>query len=105
MTGRTKASTGAPDFAAKPKTDTAIEVAERKLTAPPRTTEPGVMTVREFAEWARVGYTTVYAEIGAGRLAVAKIGRSTHGRQGLACRLDPHSHRPAMTPFKAPTAR
>lgn len=39
--------------------------------------EPAVMTVNEFANWARVGRTKTYEEINSGALAAFKFGRRT----------------------------
>jgi hypothetical protein len=37
-------------------------------------TTGGAMTVGEFCEWARIGRTTLYAEVKAGRLVLRKAG-------------------------------
>ena len=39
--------------------------------------DPAVMTINEFANWARVGRTKIYEEINSGALAAFKFGRRT----------------------------
>ncbi len=37
----------------------------------------GAMTVIEFLSWARIGRTTFYREVGAGRIKLRKVGAKT----------------------------
>ena len=57
----------APDLALNPATSS-------PLPTDLPTTTGGAMTVGEFCEWARIGRTTLYSEVKAGRLVVRKIG-------------------------------
>jgi hypothetical protein len=55
------------------------------------------LTIEEFADWHRIGRTTVYAEIKAGRLKVRQVGKRriiTPGRREVLARSAAHSTRP-----------
>lgn len=41
------------------------------------TIKPACLTINEFSEWARMGKTRVYEEIGKGALQAIKVGRRT----------------------------
>lgn len=50
----------------------------RKTTIPDHEgPPPAAMTFREFCAWSRIGKTSAYREVAAGRLRVVKVGAKT----------------------------
>jgi hypothetical protein len=43
----------------------------------PEPSQPAVMTVHDFRQWARIGRTRIYEEINSGALRCFKLGRRT----------------------------
>jgi excisionase family DNA binding protein len=41
---------------------------------PPDQLPPAALTIQEFCRWTRIGRTTLYAEVKAGRITLRKIG-------------------------------
>ena len=60
----------------------------------------GLMPVKEFCQWARIGPSTFYEEIKAGRLRAVKIGRCTYVRRPEALRWADE-----LPDFNAPTTK